>query len=107
MSSPFEPDSDQTAVPSEPSDDCPLCHGVGWRREWLIPFLLGLASVLLFILGGWCLIYCTTKGVRRGHIASYGIFGLYISILVLALAWRARWRLCRCAGGRRGWLYDG
>ena len=107
MNNSHESDEINPQRPESSPAACPLCNGIGWRREWLIPILLGIASVLLFILGGWCLIYCTTKGVRRGHIAGYGIFGLYISILVLAAAWKARWRLCRCTGGRRGWLYDG
>ena len=82
MTSSFEPHSEHSAIPNEPAEECPLCHGFGWRREWLLPILLALASVLLFILGGWGLVYYTRMETRsRRYVATWAILGLYVSIL--------------------------
>jgi hypothetical protein len=109
MSAPLDQGSErQTTVPDELSGVCPHCNGVRWRRSVLGPALVALIAVLLAAAGVWLVYFGATgsRGMLRIFLG-FGLVTVYFAALTFIAAWKGRWRLCQCASGRRGWLYDG
>lgn len=86
------------------TEQCPLCDGEEWRREWLIP---GLTFVIALLMVGIGVVLLTFfSGRRRRLLSMWGVALIYVGVLFAGAAWKGRWRRCACAGGRRGYLYD-